>query len=177
MDAIQAAPEHDREALGQMIAAYLAANPRTDVSEDEVAKLAASPISEPPVAWPELLPALRHETGTTRTALVQKLAAAIGFPKDTAQVEEHVHNLETGKLPAAGVSTTVVAALAKILGVKTALLEAGQHLMPDGSVGSSAEVAYLRKAPRTLQARQAARRPEEPTRNPMVDSLFGVERG
>ena len=54
--AIAAAAPADREPLAAMIAAYLAAHPRTDVSAEEVAARAADPRSEPPRAWAELLP-------------------------------------------------------------------------------------------------------------------------
>ncbi len=174
--AIHAAPEAEREVLGAMIAAYLAAHPETDVAEDVVAARAALPASDPPVAWPELLPALRAQTHTTRGTLVTQLAADLGFPDDTHQVEEHVHHLETGQLSPAGVSPSVVKALAKILGVTTALLEAGQQLSTAGAQALPESEIYFREAPAGVRA-QEPRRIEEPTRNPLVDALFGVERG
>jgi hypothetical protein len=144
--AIAAAGEADREALAAMLSAYLAANPRTDVTEAEVAARVADPRSEPPRAWPELLPALRARTGTTRGALVTRLAAALGHPEAKAQVEEHVHELETGQLAAARVRPPVVAALAKILDVPESLLELGRRIVPPPA-GATAASAFLREAP------------------------------
>lgn len=144
--AIAAAGEADREELAAMLATYLAANPRTDVTEAEVAARAADPRSEPPRAWPELLPALRARTGTTRGALVTRLAAALGHPEAKAQVEEHVHELETGQLAAARVRPPVVTALAKILDVPESLLELGRRIVPPPA-GATAPSLFLREAP------------------------------
>src|SRR6476469_3178257 len=119
--AVAAAPEDERPALGGMIAAYLSANPRIDVPEEVVRARAADTASEPPLAWPKLIPELRLRTKTTRSALVQRLASALGYPEATEQVEEHVHGLETGALPAARVRPKVVAALARILEVPESL--------------------------------------------------------
>jgi hypothetical protein len=165
------APEDERAALGGMIAAYLSASPRMDVPEDVVAARAAGPASEPPVAWPELLPALRERARITRSALVGRLAAALGFPDATDQVEEHVHGLETGGLPAARVRPAVVAALASILEVPESLLEAGRRLGRPG-----VEPAAMAAFSRAERARAAAAPMEElqdtPARNPEIDDLF-----
>ena len=64
-----------------MIAAYLAAQPADRRHGRGGARArAADPRSEPPRAWPELLPALRARSGTTRATLVKRLAAALGHP-------------------------------------------------------------------------------------------------
>lgn len=144
--AIAAAGDADRGPLAGMLAAYLAANPRTDVAEEEVAARAADPRSEPPRAWPELLPALRARTGTTRGALVTRLAEALGHPEARAQVDEHVHGLETGQLAAARVRPPVVAALARILNVPEALLEMGRRIAQQ-PFDVSRGVAFHRAAP------------------------------
>ena len=169
--AIAEAPEDERAALGAMIAAYLSANPRADVPEEVVLALAASPASEPPLAWPELLPALRQRTGTTRSALVQRLAAALGHPEATEQVEEHVHGLETGGLPAGRVRPAVVAALAAILNVPESLLEAGRRLSRPGA--QPAAMAAFSRAERTRDAAAPAEELQAlPARNPEIDDLF-----
>ena len=169
--AIADAPEEERPALGGMIAAYLSANPRTDVPEEVVAARAADPASDPPLAWPDLLPELRHRTGITRSALVRRLAAALGFPEATDQVEEHVHGLETGGLPAGRVRPAVVAALASILAVPASLLEAGRRLSRLG-VQPAAMTAFSRAE----RAREAAAPVDElataPARVPEIDDLF-----
>jgi hypothetical protein len=127
--AIVVAGEADREPLAAMITAYLAAHPRADVTADEVDARAADPRSDPPPqAWPELLPALRERTRTTRSALVAALAAALGFPDAKEQIEEHVHALETGQLEPRAVRPPVVAALARILQVPEWVLERGRRL-------------------------------------------------
>jgi len=166
------APEDERAALGGMIAAYLSASPRTDIPEEVVAARAADPASDPPLAWPELLPSLRRRAGITRTALVKLLAAALGFPDATEQVEEHVHGLETGALPAARVRHPVVAALAGIFAVPESLLDAGRHLAPPAGANRPAAAAFLREAhpPSALAAPDAMS--ETPARNAAIDDLF-----
>ena len=170
--AVAAADEGEREALAVMLAAYLSAHPRTDVTEAEVAARAADPASEPPRAWDELLPALRARTGTTRGALVTRLAEALGYPQARTQVEEHVHGLETGRLDPRRVRPAVVAALAAILQVPEAVLEAGRALPPAGEVAPA--TAFHRPAPaapREALAAALAAAPEQP-RIAAVDDLF-----
>jgi hypothetical protein len=144
--AIASVDEADRQPLAGMLAAYLAANPRTNVTEAEVDARATDPASEPPRAWAELLPALRERTGTTRGTLVTRLAELLGHPDARAQVEGYVHELETGQLAPARVRPRVVAALAKILDVPEALLELGRRIVPPPAAASEA-VAHFRAAP------------------------------
>jgi hypothetical protein len=167
---IAAAAEPDREPLAAMLAAYLAVNPRTNVMEADVEARAADPSSEPPVAWVELLPALRARTGTTRGALVARLAEMLGHPEAEAQVEEHVHDLETGQLAAARVRPPVVAALARILQVPEALLEMGRRIAPP----PAPEVANLfhRAAPMMAPPPSAAEHRDEAPRVAEIDDLF-----
>ena len=79
-------------------------------------------MSEPPLAWPDLLPELRRArddpVGARHTT-----RRSVGAPDATEQVEEHVHGLETGSLAAARVRPAVVTALAAILEVPESLLE------------------------------------------------------
>ena len=170
--ALADAPEDERAALGGMIAAYLSANPRTAVPEDVVAARAADPASEPPLAWPELLPELRLRTKTTRSALVKRLAAALGYPDATEQVEEHVHGLETGALPAARVRPKVVAALARILDVPEALLDAGRRMGPAAGAPPAATTAFLREAQPPAMPATADELTDAAARNPEIDDLF-----
>ncbi len=168
--AIAAAAQSEREPLAAMIAAFLAEHPRGDVSAEEVAARAADPRSDPPAAWSELLPALRERTGTTRGALVTALAAALGHPEARAQVEEHVHDLETGRLAPARVRPPVVAALARILHVPEALLERGRRLPPHVTFDLDATV-FQRQAP--LGAPEpAAAAPDAAERVAEIDDLF-----
>ena len=170
--AVADAPEEERPALGGMIAAYLSANPRADVPEDVVLARAADPASEPPLSWPDLLPELRQRTGTTRSALVKRLAAALGHPEAADQVEEHVHGLETGALPAARVRPKVVAALARILEVPESLLEAGRRMAPAAGAQPAAMGAFLREAQPLEAPTSLEHAPEELPRNPEIDDLF-----
>ena len=170
--ALADAPEDERAALGGMIAAYLSANPRTAVPEDVVAARAADPASEPPLAWPELLPELRLRTKTTRSVLVKRLAAALGYPDATEQVEEHVHGLETGALPAARVRPKVVAALARILDVPEALLEAGRRMAPAAGAQPAAMAAFLREAQPPAMPATADELTDAVARSPEIDDLF-----
>jgi hypothetical protein len=167
--AIAAAAEPDREPLAAMLAAYLAAHPRTDVSVEEVAARAADPRSEPPRTWPELLPALRARTGTTRGALVTRLAAALGHPEARGQVEEHVHALETGQLAPRGVRPAVVSALARILDVPEALLERGRRFPL--ITAADLEPRFQRAAHVSAAGASPAAAPDEP-RSAEVDDLF-----
>jgi hypothetical protein len=168
--AIAAAGEADRAPLAAMLAAYLAENPREDVTEAEVLARAAHPASDPPRAWPELLPALRAQTGTTRGALVARLAEMLGHPDARAQVEEHVHDLETGQLAPARVRPPVVAALARILQVPEAVLEMGRRIAPPPA--PAAITLFHRAAPAMAPPPPAAEDPDEAPRVAEIDDLF-----
>jgi hypothetical protein len=169
--AISSVGEGDREALAGMLAAYLAANPGA-VTERDVMARAADPSSEPPVAWVELLPALRARTGTTRGALVTRLAEMLGYPQAHAQVEEHVHHLETGQLEPARVRPPVVAALARILRVPEEVLEMGRRAAPTASFRPSRmDLAYHREAPAAALP-PAADASEAAPRVAEIDDLF-----
>jgi len=175
--AIASVDEADREPLAAMLATFLAANPRDDVTEAEVDARAADPASEPPRPWAELLPGLRERIGLTRTALITRLAGLLGHPEAQSQVGGYVHELETGLLSPTGVRQPVVAALAKILDVPEPLLELSRRLVPPPVAGSEATALY-RKAPPAATA--AAARPIDidavrqalPERNAEIDDLF-----
>jgi hypothetical protein len=169
--AIAAAGEADREPLAAMITAYLAARPRTDVSAAEVAARAADPRSEPPLAWPELLPALRERTHTTRGKLVAALAAALGFPDARGQVEEHLHALETGQLEPRAVRPPVVAALARILQVPEWVLERGRRIAPPAAQMQPGALFRL-DLHHAASMESAPTQPSEVKRISEIDDLF-----
>ena len=169
--AIAAAGDADREPLAAMITAYLAAHPRMDVTAAEVAARAANPRSESPLAWEELLPALRVRTHTTRGALVAALAAALGFPNARRQVEEHVHDLETGQLDPRRVRPAVVAALARILEVPEALLERGRRMTPPAPP-MQALAMYRLDLHHAAPMESGPPPPSEVKRIPEIDDLF-----
>jgi hypothetical protein len=169
--AIASVGQADREPLAAMLATYLAAKPGT-VTEEHVMARAARPDSQPPVAWVELLPALRARTGTTRGALVTRLAEMLGFPDARAQVDEHVHDLETGQLEPARVRPPVVAALARILKVPEAVLEMGQRTAPTETLSlARLDIAFHREAPAAAPP-PAGDASEAAPRVPEIDDLF-----
>jgi hypothetical protein len=169
--AIATAGDADREPLAAMITAYLAAHPRTDVTAAEVAARAANPRSDSPLAWEELLPALRVRTHTTRGALVAALAAALGFPDARRQVEGHLHDLETGQLDPRRVRPAVVAALAQILEVPEALLERGRRMTPRPAQMETITL-FHRQSRLDLPMSAAPMPPSEVKRIPEIDDLF-----
>ena len=175
--AIASVDEADREPLAAMLATFLAANPRDDVTEAEVDARAADPAGEPPRPWAELLPGRRERIGMTRSALVARLAGLLGHPEAQSQVGGYVHKLETGLLSPTGVRQPVVAALAKILDVPEPLLELSRRLVPPPVAGSEATALY-RKAPPAATAAATppidieAVRQALPERNAEIDDLF-----
>jgi hypothetical protein len=67
--------------------------------------------------WPELLPKLRNRARIKRRELVERLAGSLGFDSG-AEIEKvggYYHRMEHGMLPAAGVSSRVIEALATIV--------------------------------------------------------------
>jgi hypothetical protein len=169
---IAAIPEAEREPAAAMIAAYLAAHPRQAITKQNVRARAARRESDPPVGWPDLLPALRAQTGITRGSLVGRLAVELGNPDAEAQVEEHVHALETGQLPARRVRPRVVDALARIFQVPTALLELGRRAAPTVTFADQRIEAFARDAPLVADAPARKRADRGPERDAEIDDLF-----
>ena len=138
----------------------------------------ADPAWAPPESWYQLPPSRQPSSwgivvdpGTTRGALVARLAEALGHPEARAQVEEHVHELETGQLPPARVRPPVVAALARILQVPEALLEVGRRIAPPPVEASRAPL-FHRAAPMVAPPPSAAEDHDEAPRIPEIDDLF-----
>ncbi|HEY2869739.1 MAG TPA: hypothetical protein VGJ11_09515 [Gaiellales bacterium] len=171
--AIASVGKADREPLAAMLAAFLSANPRRDVTEAEVDARAADPASEPPRPWAELLPELRERRRTTRGALVARLADLLGHPEARGQVGGYVHELETGLLSPTGVRPAVVAALAKILDVPASLLELSRRIVPPPA-DAAASLPLYRVAPpaATPPIDIEAVRQALPERNAEIDDLF-----
>jgi hypothetical protein len=154
--------------LAGMIAAYAATHP-ADVTEDQLEQMAARPELEPPRPWPELLPALRERTHTTRAALVSRLCEALGVPGSEQQVGDYVHELEAGLLSPARVRPAVVSALAAILDVPRALLEASRGLAAEPP--PSAAPTFTRSAA-DVEVSLRSLGWLEPDPDPEVDDLF-----
>ena len=76
--------------------------------------------------WPELLPALRNRARIKRSELVERLADALGVGDRAERVGDYYNRMEHGRLPADGVSSRVIEALAGIVGASAeAIREAG----------------------------------------------------
>jgi hypothetical protein len=158
----------DGEALSGMIAAYLATHPGQPTADDVVA-FAARPELEVPRPWSELLPDLRAREHTTRTSLVERLAAALGVKGAEPQVDGYVHELEAGLRSPLDVRPAVVSALAEILRVPRGLLEASRALAaPSPDPGSPVAFARMAAVPDNAMDMLAS----EPAHDPRVDDLF-----
>jgi hypothetical protein len=160
------------EALSAMLSAFLAAQPPSALPDEEVLAMAARPELEPPRPWPQLLPELREQRGTTRSALVRRLTELLGLSGSERQVGDYVHALETGQHSPRLVRPAVVRALAEVLRVPSGLLEASRRLPGGGSGGMAMESAYARaafhaSAPASTRADFSA-----PPDDPRVDDLF-----
>jgi hypothetical protein len=114
----------DREELRALIEAHLERAPRGEWDADafagsmaERAIAAAVPEVDSGEAegWSELLPELREKARLKRATVVERLAAALGFPGSEDRVAAYYHRMERGQLPPSGVSTRVLEALGSIL--------------------------------------------------------------
>ena len=156
------------DVLAGMIAAYAATHP-DDVTEGQLEQMVVRPELEPPRPWPELLPALRERTHTTRATLVSRLCEALGVPGSERQVGDYVHELEAGLLSPARVRPAVVSALAAVLGVPRSLLESSRGLAveppPSSGLNFARSARYADDALMSLGAL-------EPDADPRVDDLF-----
>ena len=130
-----------RAELAALIDAYLARAPRQpfdqarfggSTAERTVDELERA-IGGQAGLWPALLPRLRDRAGLKRSALVDRLAAALGVEDRREKVAVYYHEMEQGLLPAAGVSDRVLDALGRIVGeTAQALRDAGRALTPSG---------------------------------------------
>ncbi len=115
---------HDRDELVALIDAFLVRSPgrrwnpeamqgsfaeRVKIKFEEV-------LNGESGNWPELLPSLRNAAELPRSAVVEKLADAIGVAGSEEKVARYYNEMEHGTLPASGVSDRVLEALAKIMG-------------------------------------------------------------
>jgi len=131
-------------------------------------------------SWPELLPQLRNRARIKRRALVEQLAAALGFESEpeVAKIGDYYNRMEHGRLPAAGVSARVIEALAAILDVGPERIRAaGSH----GGGAGEATAAFARTSFPNVEladAEIAGDRAEEPVEpsppagRDEIDALF-----
>jgi hypothetical protein len=167
----------EADALSGMITAYLATSPRAALSVDEVIEFAARPElgplgawSDEPRPWWKLLPELRARRRTTRLQLIERLAEALGVKGSEYQVAGYVHELEAGLLSPARVRPAVVTALAEILAVPQALLEASRRLAPPAAPSAPMMQSFARSAPVPDHAIRIFGL--DPRPDPRVDDLF-----
>jgi hypothetical protein len=139
----------EREQLAALIDAYLERVPRR---EFDAAALRDSPaaavtdsvtrtLSGSAGLWPVLLPRLRNQARIKRAELVAELAARLGAQSQRDKVASYYHEMEQGRLPASGVSDTVLDALGKIVGYsRDALRRAGEMPAPGGPTAEAGAV-------------------------------------
>ena len=150
----------DRKELAALIDAYLVRSPGREwdagafagsVAErvaDQVAGEWSADEGQEAAAqgWRHLLPALRTKAQVMRRELVERLAEGLGHPDETAQVAAYYHQMETGQLPAEGVSDRVLRVLGEILGESAERLRAAGSAAAagEGDLSAMHQVAYAR---------------------------------
>ncbi len=179
----------EREALVELIDAYLADAPRRPVSPEQIRGEAAVPPAARDLAdalqrsmfgasgeWPVLLPRLRDRARIARKALVAELAARLGVAGESERVSAYYHEMERGLLPAEGVSDRVLGALGDLLGETTERLrEAGRAIAPMRGAGGAPAYARAVTPPEELADAVAAAAPAQsaaPREHDLVDDLF-----
>ena len=124
-----------------------------------------------------MLPRLRDRAGLKRSALVERLAAALGVSDRQDKVAGYYHEMEQGLLPARGVSDRVLDALAAIFGeTAQSLRDAGQALVPSGEGPAAAPAAALPGGP-TPSRRPPASGEAHPTTEAEWDEVDELFRG
>jgi len=170
----------DREQLAELIDAYLARAPRRpfdaaayrDSPAVTAADAAQRALAGSAGLWPVLLPRLRNEARIRRADLVAELAARLGAQSRRDKVAAYYHEMEQGRLPAAGVSDTVLEALGRIVGYgKEALRRAGEMPAPGGPAPEAGAV-YTRTTRRSEATDEAGPGAAEPEEWDEVDRLF-----
>jgi hypothetical protein len=114
----------DRAQLAALIDAYLMRAPRRSIEPDQSLDAAPRAVAEAlerslagsSGLWPALLPRLRNRARIRRADLVAELAARLGAQSKQEKVASYYHRMEQGRLPASGVSDTVLEALGRIVG-------------------------------------------------------------
>jgi hypothetical protein len=173
-------PGVEREQLAGLIDAYLARAPRRpfdaaayrDSPAVTAADAAQRALAGSAGLWPVLLPRLRNEARIRRADLVAELAARLGAQSRRDKVALYYHEMEQGRLPAAGVSDTVLEALGRIVGYgKEALRRAGEMPAP-GRPAPEAGAVYTRTTRRSEATDEAGPGAPEPEEWDEVDRLF-----
>lgn len=141
--------EESRDRLGEMIDEFLATGPRPDPAlfgpeTPRVAEMADSIVmrlDSRAGALSRLLVERRAEMELSQTDMVRAIARSVdASPGETEKIDAYYHDLEWGSLPAAGLTTKLIAIVAKTLSLTSdTLIEAGRALGP-GRASSSGPV-------------------------------------
>lgn len=177
----------DRAELAALIDAYLVRAPGRDWDPQAFAQSNARDVADAVSlsiggvsgAWPWLLPQLRKRAELPRKELVHRLAEALQVADREGKVEAYYHRMETGDLPAEGVSDRVLEALSGIVGESVeALRRAGEIFEPTISDEQADAVFartgtpdpdYAKASPGMPRPAPTERAPAEPDE---VDELF-----
>ena len=186
-DFVQRAGEGARQETEALIDRYLMTAPRRAwdpvAYESSLAKVAVDQVFESMEgvsgSWPELLPSLRKRARLKRREVVERLAGSLGVGEEPQRVEKvgrYYHEMEHGLLPAEGVSSRVIDALAAIVGASAEQIRrAGEAVTPPDSAGGAvfARKAMANEAFEVMDADVAAS-PHEPApvARDEVDELF-----
>jgi hypothetical protein len=177
----RASPTERRE-LATLIDGYLARAPRTPRArqpspepraEATIEALSRS-IGGAAGRWPALLPQLRNRAGLKRRELVDQLAGALGVSGRESKVGRYYHEMELGLLPASGVSTRVLEALAKLVGTTASELRNAGAALGEGTGASGQVDAFARTAfmEEPLAASRLDTAPDTQEQWDEVDELF-----
>lgn len=147
----------------EAFAAYTASPERAQLRAALDARLAES--------WPTLLPQARDAAELSRATLVSLLADALGVGAHRDRVATYYHRMETGRLPARGVSDRVLDALGAILGLPAERLRAAGAAPRPAQAGGGAVFARAPKVALEAPAPAAAAAAPPPDLDE-VDRLF-----
>ena len=170
----------ERDQLAGLIDAYLARAPRRELDRDAFRDSPAAGVAESLERslggagglWPVLLPRLRNQARVRRADLVAELAARLGAQSQQEKVAGYYHQMEQGRLPAAGVSDAVLEALGRIVGYgREALRRAGELPAPGGPPPAAGAV-FTRPARGAAPEPDAAPPPAPAEEWDEVDRLF-----
>ena len=158
----------DRDELATLIDAYLVRSPGrswdSDAYEGSPAQALVAGIERSmggkAGTWPMLLPRLRDRAKISRAALVERLAAALGVGGQKEKVADYYHQMEQGSLDSGGVSTTVLEALAAIVGSSAAALRSAGEKFGEGQPPSEGTVFARVATPRPEYEASGAHQPE-----------------
>ncbi|HVL95942.1 MAG TPA: hypothetical protein VM266_08785 [Solirubrobacteraceae bacterium] len=172
----------ERRELAVLVDAFLAHAPRDPYDPAAFAEFRGDPwterlrrrvddrLAESEESWSTLLPRARTAARLKRATVVSRLAAALGVGEREQKVAGYYHRMETGTLPAPGVSTRVLEALSDILGISVERLRAaGQRVAPPPPASPGTLFARTAAAPPAAAPAARAAAPEEWDE---VDELF-----